>query len=94
MSNKTTEHMGFVRVACMTADLLRQVESVKPHSALTDMDGRCGEPEVFTEWGTTVSDGSTRVVMREIYWPKLDRDCEHWVPAPGFDYRAWAQNHG
>jgi hypothetical protein len=84
--------MGFVRVGCLISDLLHQPEIVRVHSSLTDMDGEFGEPIIFTEWGITKSDGSTNVVLREARWPKdPDRDCEHWVPAPGFNYKAWAE---
>jgi hypothetical protein len=94
MSVFTNESMGFVRVGCMIADLLKQNEIVKPHSSLTDLHGEFGEPIVFTEWGITTTDGTgTRVVLREIRWPDApERDCQHWVPAPGFDYKAWGEN--
>lgn len=91
MSVYTTEAMGFVRVACAVADVIRASEMVKPASSLTDLTGEFGEPTIFTEWGIEVSDGSYRVALREIHWPQdPDRDCEHWVPAPGFDFKQWA----
>lgn len=91
MSVHTNEAMGFVRVGCLIADVMRQAEIVKPASSLTDMTGEFGEPTVFTEWGVTATDGSYRVALREIRWPSdPDRDCEHWVPAPGFNYKKWA----
>lgn len=47
-------------------------------SSLTDLDGRFGEPLVYTEWG----DADERPVLRDYRWPKDDeRDCEHYVPA-------------
>jgi len=92
MNVHTDESMGFVQVGCMIADLLRSDERVKPQSSLTDFDGDFGEPIIFTEWGIERNDGSTLVVLREARWPRdPDRDCEHWVPAPGFNYKAWRE---
>lgn len=92
MSTTTTEAQGFVRVSCMTADVIRAAEIVKPTSSLTDLTGEFGEPQIFTEWSIERTDGSFSVVLRENRWPRdPDRDCEHWTPAPGFN---WTKYHG
>ena len=51
------------------------------HAGRTDMGGRFGEPEIYTEWG--YRDGDERPVLRDHRWPDSDRPCEHYVPAHG-----------
>lgn len=80
---------GFVRVGCMTADLLRAHMSLRVASSLTDISGVYGEPTIFTEWETKESEC---VAMKEYRWTHdPSRDCEHWVPAPGFDFAAYRE---
>lgn len=88
----TAESMGFTRIDCRVADVLRSAPKLVVGSSLTDPCGSYGEPVIFTEWGIRAADGSYRVVMREIRWPDdAGRGCQHWVPAPGFDYKSWEE---
>lgn len=91
MSIHTSEADGFTRVDCVVADIIRNSPELRVASSLTDLGGRYGEPVVFTEWGLEAG-GRWIVAMREIRRPDdPTRICQHWVPAPGFDHRAWEQ---
>lgn len=81
------EMLGWVRVACEVADVIRHSEHVTPYGGRSDLGGQYGDPEVYTEWGLKNSEKEV-AVMREYRWPAPDfdgpdtRPCEHWVPMP------------
>lgn len=54
---------------------------------LTDVSGEFGEPLTYTE---LVWSKNGYAVLREYRWPEdPNRKCEHWVPGPGFDQKAF-----
>lgn len=79
-------------VPCVVADAIRHNPNVFVTSGYSDIAGRFGKPEVYTEWGLTES----TPVLREHRWPDeraadaprgvLDypdvAPCEHYVPPP------------
>lgn len=91
MTNDTCIISGqpFVQVDCRIADIIRFDERVRVVSSLTDLDGMFGRPEVFSEWAFHREGHADLVALREHRWPEDDRPCEHWVPAPGFDFGAY-----
>ena len=70
---------GWHQIACAESDTIRP--NKHPRSSLTDMDGRFGEPIIYTEW----EDDAGVPVLREYLWPKSARECEHWVPVTAWN---------
>lgn len=80
---------GWIAVSCEAADLIRAHPDVHPSSSKTDLDGRYGKPEVFTEWDVHCRKTS-RPILREHRWPGPEGEpdaapCEHYVPSAEVD---------
>lgn len=80
--------MAWRKITCVERDVLlcrAGVDGWRVSASLTDLDGRFGVPEIFTEW----SDRATGVpTLRDYRYPQRNgerpdvRPCEHleWVP--------------
>lgn len=73
---------GWTQVSCEERERIYKAARPRPSASLTDLSGRYGDPQIFTEW----ADANEAPVLRDYRWPNAEdgkpdaRPCQHWIP--------------